>query len=650
MLFRYSSAALQSTIETMRDEKATAASRHREIETRLHVQLEELRTSNAALLTQLHDLAQAKITSDNLFDELKAEALAVERHIERVVVEKDRKIDEVNVQLASLQSEYQACAVAKEAEAVLVADLQTQLRVADDAHRDLLNTLAETTTTHDARVLLLTNQASDVKNELEDQLKRDRESLSALMIEHARTDACLGQSNQRVSELEGQLKDDRESLRQHEDTAARAKEELSSLRQELLDLRVASEQQADAAAAANVLAATLADKEIESLKLSLHETEITSAAANERLQTLLEKSELDFLALSMRHSDLMTTSSSAQLSSDREIRALKEELSDLQSSSSATIAEWESLCKQNAADITVSNRRVSELEGQLAETTTTNDALVSLLVDHNDTRTSQLTEQISNLQTELTATNATKTSLSIELSEQIITLQSDRDRQSREWSLQRTVLEDQVTSMSKLSEEQSAVITDLHTQLSSKQAELSDLAAQLDQLSLSKKQGEEQIHTLQQTLEIQKEELNAARVTAQMLGETHLLFETESAQTIRELKEELSSSQLSQSASLDRIATLEASIVSWKDQVEELNVRIADMTLSSQAHVDALTLTISESQQRLVDLETEHTTSTATLTSTHSMEMSQLADQLLAVRTEGIVNAITHCLRFFASL
>ena len=637
MLSSLSSSALQRTIESLRDEGATAASHHHEIETQLQVQLEDLRTTNASLLAQMHDLAEAKIISDQLFDDLKAEALAVESHIEQMVVENDKKVGEMVTQLSAFRSDYQACAAAKEAQTTLVAELQLQLRVADDMHRALLTTLAEATSSHDAHVVSLTNQLSylkDTKVGLEGQSMRDRESLSALMIEH---DACLTQSNQRVSELEGQLMSDRESLRQLEDAAACAREELSSLRQQLDDLHVVGKQQADAAAAASVLAATLADGEIESWKRQLHETESASVEANDRLQTLLEKSEVDFLALTMRYSDLMTASSSAQIASDQKMGALKGQLADLQSSSSATVGEWESLCKRNAADITASKQRVSELEGQLVETTATHDALVSLLVDHHDARVSQLTEQISNLQTELAAATTTKTTLAIELSEQIITLQCDRDRQAQEWSLQRTDLESRATSLTERAEEQSAVIADLHAQLSVNQADLSDLAAQLGLLSLSKKQDEEQIHTLQQTLAMENEELVGARVTTQMLRETHLLFETENAQKIRDLEVSLSSSQLSQSASLDHISTLEASVVSWKDQVEELNVRVASMTESSQAHVDTLTLAISASQQRLVDLEAEHSATTTALLSTHNQEMSQLTAQMLVAQKEGNV-------------
>ena len=671
---------MQSTIKTLRDEGSTAASRHQEIESRLHVQVEELRTTNAKLLAQLHEAAEAKVVSDQLFDDLKA------------------------------------------------------------------------------RVLVLTNQVSDLMNSkigLEGQLTKEKESLSALKVER---DACLIQSNQRVSELEGQLTGDRESLKLLEVEAGRAKEELFSLRQELIDLHVVKEQQADAAAKASVLAATLTDQEIQSLKRQLHETENASTEANDRLQSLLEKSEIDFLALSMRYSEsmnasssaqvasdqekealreqladlqstssatiaeweslckhnaadiavskqrvselegqlventttndamvsllvdhhdarvaqlteqisniqaelsastatkttlsielseqiitlqsLLTASSSAQVASDQEKEALREQLADLQSTSSATIAEWESLCKHNAADIAVSKQRVSELEGQLVENTTTNDAMVSLLVDHHDARVAQLTEQISNIQAELSASTATKTTLSIELSEQIITLQYDRDRQAQEWSSQRTEWESRANTLTKCSEEQTAVITDLRTQLSMKQTDFNDLATQLDLLTQSKNQGEEQIHALQQSLAIANEELVRARESTRTLQQSHLHFESESAQKIHDLKTALSSSQLSQSESVDRITAMETSLISWKDQVEELNVRIANMKESSQAHADTLTLAVSASQQRLVDLEAEHDSTTAALISTHHKEISQLTSQLLTVRTEGML-------------
>ena len=82
---------------------------------------------------------------------------------------------------------------------------------------------------------------------------------------------------------------------------------------------------------------------------------------------------------------------------------------------------------------------------------------------------------------------------------------------------------------------------------------------------------------------------------------------------------------------------MENSVISWKDQVEELNVRIANMKESSQTHADTLTLAISASQQRLVDVEAEHDSTTAALISTHHKEISQLTSQLLTVRTEGVL-------------
>ena len=72
---------LQQALSESQHTIKQATFHHQEIETQLHMQLEDLRTTNASLLAQMHDLAEAKIISDQLFDDLKAEGMHLETQV-----------------------------------------------------------------------------------------------------------------------------------------------------------------------------------------------------------------------------------------------------------------------------------------------------------------------------------------------------------------------------------------------------------------------------------------------------------------------------------------------------------------------------------------------------------------------------------------
>ena len=436
-------------------------------------QFEELKQANVALLTQLHDLTEAKITSDNLFDELKAEALAVERHIEQIVAAKDTKINALEMAV----DVYTGSQLAVD-KALFIADEQAQSH-----KRDCLA----------------------ARTELADALARLDTSVSEEKY------------NRDIHELQMQIKIQRDLVE-------------ASCTQQLAQMTIAHE------AILGRLTEQLAD------------TETTLSAARTTIAS-------DQLTLASQAEELTCLSSTRMRLSEKDHL-----ISDLES--------------QVVLLTTTKGKLVGELQEQLAEKERLSKDVESKLNDVLQTATqqcAQLTEQVSNLQAELTSTNATKTSLMTELS----TLQTELDREKQELAIKASAVDSLTSALAVAKEAQAALVTDLQTQLRVADDAHRDL-----------------LNTLAETTTAHDARINDLKTVH---ADQSSAAQKEHDKCISDLQALLSSSQLSQSESLDRIATLEASMVSWKDQVEELNNRIASMT---KQQIDALQAQANDFLQR----------------------------------------------------
>ena len=433
------------------------------VETDKQQQLEEIKLANLSLLAQMHDLAEAKIVSDQLFDDLKAEALAVESHIEQIVAAKDAKINALEMAV----DVYTESQVAVD-QALFIADEQAQ------SHR---------------------RGCTKTRSELAEALARLASSVSE------------EKHHQNMHELQLQLKTQRDLV------------EESCTQQ--AQLTIAHE------------------THVKGLTRQLADMETTLSAARTTIAS-------DRLLLASQAEEL------ACLSSIRMQLAEKDHLiSDLES---------------QLVSLATKDKLVVELQKKLAE----KDHLISDLESQSNValqtatqRYAQLAEEASNLQTELKATMGTKTTLMTEL----LTLQSEREREKHELALKSAAVDSLTLA--------SAAAKDAHTAL-------------VEELQMQLRVADDTHRALLTTLAEATATHDAQMDTLKALhANQQSACQNEHEKCIRDLEVSLSSSQLSQSASLSRISTLEASIVSWKDQAEELNVRVASMTTQQMEALQA---------------------------------------------------------------
>ena len=233
---------LQLQIDTLEKETKDLSTELAVVTTNYQNQSKEL----SLLEVQMSELAEAKITSDQLFDSLKAEALTVEIHVEQMVAAKDAKINALEMavdvytgsQLAvdralfiadeQAQNHKRECLMASSELTEALAQLATS--VSADKHSqdmkelqqqskiqcDLVEAactqqLAQMTSTHETQVARLTQQLADVETTLlavrnasaSDQIVLANQAVELTCLSSTRL--LLVEKDRLISDLESQL-------------------------------------------------------------------------------------------------------------------------------------------------------------------------------------------------------------------------------------------------------------------------------------------------------------------------------------------------------------------------------------------------------------------------------------------------------------
>ena len=239
----------ESTIRTLQLQIDTLEKETKDLSTELAVVTTNYQNQSKVLSlleVQMSELAEAKITSDQLFDNLKAEALTVEIHVEQMVAAKDAKINALEMavdvytgsQLAvdralfiadeQAQNHKRECLMARSELTEALAQLATsvsadkhsqdmkELQQQTQIQRDLVEAacsqqLAQMTSTHETQVARLTQQLADVETTLlavrnasaSDQIVLANQAVELTCLSSTRM--LLVEKDRLISDLESQL-------------------------------------------------------------------------------------------------------------------------------------------------------------------------------------------------------------------------------------------------------------------------------------------------------------------------------------------------------------------------------------------------------------------------------------------------------------